>query len=307
MTREVTLAATQFACTWDVEANLSTAERLVREAAGRGAQIVLLQELFAMPYFPITQDTRHFALAAPAEGHPVVARFSRLAGELGVVLPVSFFERAGQTLFNSVAIADADGAVLGVYRKSHIPDSAGYEEKYYFAPGDTGFRVWDTVHARIGVGICWDQWFPESARAMALLGAEVLLYPTAIGSDPPALGDDSRAAWRLVQRGHAVANAMPVVASNRIGEETSAGGDTSVRFYGSSFIAAETGALLAEASRDREEVITATVDLDAVRRHREDWSFFRDRRPELYGPLNTLGGVSRPPGSVPFPPRPDVP
>jgi len=294
MAREVTLAATQFACTWDVPGNLDTAERLVREVAGRGAQIVLLQELFATPYFPITQDTRHFELAGPAEGHPVIARFRRLAGELGVVLPVSFFERAGQAFFNSVAVIDADGSYLGSYRKSHIPDSGGYQEKYYFSPGDTGFRVWDTAYARIGVGICWDQWFPESARTMALLGAEVLLYPTAIGSDPPAPGDDSRDAWQTVQRGHAVANAMPLVAANRVGVEIAEGGEPGIRFYGSSFIASETGALLAEASRDREEVITATVDLDAVRYQREDWTFFRDRRPELYGPLLTLDGCSGP-------------
>ena len=290
MTREVTLAATQFACGWDIPANLDNAERLVREAAGRGAQIVLLQELFATPYFPITQDTRHFDLAGPQEGHPVIARFSRLAGELGVVLPVSFFERAGQAFFNSVAIVDADGEFLGVYRKSHIPDSGGYQEKYYFSPGDTGFRVWDTAYARIGVGICWDQWFPESARSMALQGAEVLLYPTAIGSDPPVPDGDSRDAWQTVQRGHAIANATPLVAANRIGLERAAGGEPGIRFYGSSFIASQAGVVLAEASRDREEVITATLELDAVRYEREDWSFFRDRRPELYGPLLTFDG-----------------
>jgi N-carbamoylputrescine amidase len=290
MTREVTLAATQFACSWDIQANLETAERLVRAAAARGAQIVLLQELFAAPYFPITQDTRHFDLAGAAQGHPVIARFGRLAGELEVVLPVSFFERAGQAFFNSVAVIDADGACLGIYRKSHIPNAGGYHEKYYFSPGDTGFRVWDTAWARVGVGICWDQWFPESARSMALLGAEVLLYPTAIGSDPPAPGKDSRDAWRCVQRGHAIANAMPLVASNRIGVEAAPGGEPIICFYGSSFIAAETGALLAEASRDREEIVTATVDLDAVRHHREDWSLFRDRRPDLYGPLVSLDG-----------------
>ena len=290
MTREVTLAAAQFACSWDIPANLDTAERLVREAAGRGAQIVLFQELFATPYFPITQDTRHFDLAGPAEGHPVIGRLSKLAGELEVVLPVSFFERAGQTFFNSVAIIDADGEFLGVYRKSHIPDSGGYQEKYYFTPGDTGFQVWDTTYARIGVGICWDQWFPECARAMALQGAEVLLYPTAIGSDPPVPDDDSKDAWQAVQRGHAIANAMPVMAANRIGLESAEGGDPSVRFYGSSFIASQTGDLLAEASRDRRKCITATVDLDAVRYQRRDWSFFRDRRPELYGPLLTLDG-----------------
>jgi len=290
MTRELTVAATQFACGWDIPANLDTAERLVREAAGRGAQIVLLQELFATPYFPITQDTRHFDLAGAPEGHPVIARFSRLAGELEVVLPVSFFERAGQAFFNSVAIVDADGEFLGVYRKSHIPDSGGYQEKYYFSPGDTGFRVWDTAYARIGVGICWDQWFPESARCMALQGAEVLLYPTAIGSDPPAPEDDSRDAWQAVQRGHAIANATPLVAANRIGLERAAGGEPGVRFYGSSFVASQAGVLLAEASRDREEVITATIELDAARYRREDWSFFRDRRPELYGPLLTFDG-----------------
>jgi len=315
MSREVTLAAAQFACTWDLPANLDRAERLVREAAGRGAHVVLLQELFATPYFPVTQDTRHFALAAPAEGHPIVARFARLAAELGVVLPVSFFERGGQAFFNSVAVVDADGAVLGVYRKSHIPQSGGYEEKYYFSPGDTGFRVWDTAYGRVGVGVCWDQWFPESARAMALLGAEVLLYPTAIGSDPPVPDEDSRDAWQTVQRGHAAANAMPLMAANRIGVETAAavghggGGEggadgggggcaaaPAIRFYGSSFIASETGALLAAASRDREEVVTATVDLDAARSFREDWTFFRDRRPELYGPLLTLDGRAPGPG-----------
>jgi N-carbamoylputrescine amidase len=290
MTREVMLAATQSACGWDIPANLDTAERLVRESAGRGAQIVLLQELFATPYFCTTQDSRHFDLAGPAEGHPVIARFSRLAAALGVVLPISFFERAGHAFFNSVAIVDADGAVLGVYRKSHIPDSRGYQEKYYFSPGDTGFRVWDTAHARIGVGVCWDQWFPESARCMALQGAEVLLYPAAIGSDPPAPDADSRDMWQLVQRGHAVANAMPLVAANRVGLEAAPDDESTVSFYGSSFIASETGALLAMASRDREEVITATVDLDAVRRQRRDWSFFRDRRPELYRPLLTLDG-----------------
>jgi N-carbamoylputrescine amidase len=290
VTREVTLAATQFACSRDIPANLDTAERLVREAAGRGAQVVLLQELFATPYFPITQDPRHFDLAGPPEGHPVIARFCRLAAELEVVLPVSFFERAGQAFFNSVAVVDADGAFLGIYRKSHVPGFVGYQEKYYFSPGDTGFRVWDTAYARIGVGICWDQWFPECARGMALRGAEVLMYPTAIGSDPPVAGGDSRDAWQLVQRGHAVANAMPVVASNRVGLEAAPGGEPSIGFYGSSFIAAHTGALLAEASRDQEEVIAATVDLDAARGRREDWSFFRDRRPDLYAPLLTLDG-----------------
>jgi N-carbamoylputrescine amidase len=206
---------------------------------------------------------------------------------------VSFFERAGQAFFNSVAIVDADGAVLGIYRKSHIPDAGGYQEKYYFSPGDTGFRVWDTAFGRMGVGICWDQWFPECARAMALQGAEVLLYPTAIGSDPPMPGD-SRDAWRLVQRGHAIANAMPVVASNRIGVEAAHGGEPSIRFYGSSFVASATGELVARASRDLEEVVTATVDLEAVSYRRQDWSFFRDRRPELYRSLLSMDGTPAP-------------
>jgi len=289
--REVMLAAAQFACSWDVKQNLAKAERAVREAAGRGAQIVLLQELFETPYFCITQDTRHFALARPFAAHPTIARLGRLAAELGVVIPVSFFERAGQTFFNSVAIVDADGQVLGAYRKSHIPDSPGYQEKYYFSPGDTGFKVWQTRYARIGVGICWDQWFPESARCMALQGAEVLLYPTAIGSDPTEPGDDSSESWQLVQRGHAVANAMPVVAANRVCVESAPDDEaTSIAFYGSSFIADHRGMKVAEASRGEDEVIIAAVDLDAAQWRREDWSYFRDRRPELYGPLGTLDG-----------------
>jgi N-carbamoylputrescine amidase len=291
MAREVMLAAAQFACGWDVEQNVARAESAVREAAARGARIVLLQELFETPYFCVTQDTRHFALAHPFAAHPTIARLARLAAELGVVVPVSFFERAGQTFFNSVAIADADGAVLGLYRKSHIPDSPGYQEKYYFSPGDTGFKVWQTRYARIGVGICWDQWFPESARCMALQGAEVLLYPTAIGSDPTEPGDDSSESWQLVQRGHAVANAIPVVAANRVGVESAPDGDaTSIAFYGSSFIADHRGMKVAEASRGEQEVIVAAVDLDAAQWRREDWSYFRDRRPELYGPLGTLDG-----------------
>jgi N-carbamoylputrescine amidase len=319
MTRHVTLAATQMACTWQLEDNLARAEALVREAAARGAQIVLPQELFATPYFCITQDPRNFELAYPVDESPVVARFCRLAGELGVVIPVSFFERASKAFFNSVAIADADGSLLGVYRKSHIPQAPGYEEKYYFSPGDTGFRVWETKHARLGVGICWDQWFPESARCMALQGAEILLYPTAIGSDPPEPDDDSRDRWQAAQVGNAVANSMPLVAANRVGLETPSAESSGssrlleasgasglsasfsetprpsapgLRFYGSSFIVGPTGVLLAEASRDTEEVIAATVDLDQARRIRESWSFFRDRRPEHYRPLLALDGTS---------------
>jgi N-carbamoylputrescine amidase len=288
MGREVTLAATQMSCSWDLAENLAKAERLVRAAAARGAGVVLLQELFETPYFPIVQEARHFDLARPFADHPTVERFRALAAELGVVLPVSFFERANNAFFNAVAVIDADGSVLGVYRKTHIPQAPGYHEKYYFSPGDTGLRVWKTRVGVLGVGICWDQWFPESARCMALMGAEVLLYPTAIGSDPPATDGRSRGAWRRVQQGHAAADFVPLVASNRIGAESS--GEASIRFYGSSFIADHTGAVVAQASDDAEEVVTATIDLDAVRAYRERWSVFRDRRPELYGSLLTLGG-----------------
>ncbi len=285
----LTVAATQFACSWDLPANADRAEALVRQAAAAGAGLVLPQELFATPYFCIEQHPRYFDLATPAEGHPLIARFADLARELGVVLPVSFFERAGQAHFNSVAMVDADGRVLGIYRKSHIPQGPGYEEKYYFSPGDTGFRVWDTAAGRIGVGICWDQWFPECARSMALLGAEVLLYPTAIGSEPPDPGYDSQPHWETVMRGHAAANIMPVVASNRIGTETAPDG-REVTFYGSSFIADQTGHLVAKAGRDGEEVLSATFDLGKIAEMRRSWGLFRDRRPETYGKVATLGG-----------------
>ncbi len=287
--RPITVAATQFACSWDTPANADRAEALVRKAADKGARIILIQELFATPYFCITQDPGHFRLAEPMEGHPLIARFQALAKELGVVLPLSYFERAGPAHFNSCAIIDADGQVLGNYRKSHIPQGPGYEEKYYFSPGDTGFRVWDTVFGRIGVAICWDQWFPECARAMVLMGAEVLLYPTAIGSEPPAPGYDSQPHWETVMRGHAAANIVPVVASNRIGTETAVGG-TEVTFYGSSFIADHTGQRVAKASRDREQVLTATLDLDAAAEMRASWGLFRDRRTDLYKAVQTLDG-----------------
>jgi N-carbamoylputrescine amidase len=286
--REVTVAATQFACGWDAAANIAAAERLVRAAAGRGAQVVLVQELFETPYFCIEQDARHAALATPVEANPALHRFRDLARELGVVLPVSFYERAGQAFFNSVAMVDADGTVLGVYRKAHIPNGPGYQEKQYFSPGDTGFRVWDTRFGRIGVGICWDQWFPECARAMALMGAEILLYPTAIGSEPPpAPPVDSRGHWQRVQQGHAAANVMPLVASNRWGVERSLQDPEHlfIRFYGSSFIADATGAKVAEAGDEGDAVLTATFDLDAIALQRASWGLFRDRRPELYGAL----------------------
>lgn len=287
--RIVTIAATQFACSWDLPGNADRAEALVRQAAGLGAQVILVQELFAAPYFCITQRAEYFPMALPMQGHPLIARFAALARELGVVLPCSYFERAGQAFFNSVAMIDANGNVLGNYRKGHIPQGPGYEEKFYFSPGDTGYKVWDTAFGRIGVGICWDQWFPECARSMALMGAEMLLYPTAIGSEPPAPGYDSQPHWEMVMRGHAAANIMPVIASNRIGTETAPEG-TAVTFYGSSFIADQTGAILAKASRAKEEVLLARLDLDEIAALRGSWGLFRDRRPETYGVVGTLDG-----------------
>jgi N-carbamoylputrescine amidase len=285
--RQVTFAAAQFAATPDRAANVARAESLVRAAAGRGANVILLQELFESLYFCQDQLAQHFSLAAPFDGNALVARMAALAGELGVVLPVSFFERAGHAHFNSLAMIDADGRVLGLYRKSHIPDGPGYQEKFYFTPGDTGFKVWKTRFGTFGAGICWDQWFPEAARAMALMGAEALFYPTAIGSEPaPAPPLDSRDHWRRVMQGHAAANMMPLVASNRTGTERLS---TEITFYGSSFIADATGAIVAELGRQDEGVITAGFDLDAIARQRAGWGLFRDRRPELYGVLGKHG------------------
>lgn len=274
------VAAVQMACTWDAEHNLACAERLIRQAAARGARIVLLPELFATPYFCKDQNPDYFALATEVGRNPQLTHLQRIAAELEVVLPVSFFERAGTAYFNATAIIDADGACLGVYRKSHIPQGPGYEEKYYFTPGDTGFQVWRTRYAAIGVGICWDQWFPEAARAMALMGAEVLCYPTAIGSEPHAPALDSQAHWQRVMQGHAGANLMPLIAANRIGTEV--GASCALTFYGSSFIAGPTGELVAHAGRDEEAVLNAEFDLDEIRQQRAAWGVFRDRRPELY-------------------------
>ncbi len=287
--RSVTLAATQFSCSWDLAQNAQSAERVIRAAAARGAQVILVQELFEAPYFCIEERPEYFRLARPAEGHPLIAQFQSLARELGVVLPCSFFEKAGPAHFNSCAMIDADGRMLGIYRKSHIPQGPGYEEKYYFSPGDTGFRVWDTAFGRLGLGICWDQWFPEAARTMALMGAEVLLYPTAIGSEPPSPGYDSQPHWEVTMRGHAAANILPVVASNRIGREVAPGG-TEVTFYGSSFISDHTGQLLAKAGRSGEEVLVETVDLAAIADLRASWGLFRDRRVDLYRAVATLDG-----------------
>ncbi len=286
--RQVTVAATQMACGWDRDQNVAGAERLVREAAGRGARIVLLQELFETPYFCKDQNRRYFGLAHPFEGHPLLARMSRLAAELHVVLPVSFFERANNAYFNSLAMIDADGRVLGTYRKSHIPDGPGYQEKFYFNQGDTGFRIWHTKVATIGVGICWDQWFPEAARIMTLLGAEMLFYPTAIGSEPHDPSLDSSGHWQRVMQGHAAANMLPVVASNRVGVE--AGDSCSLTFYGRSFLAGGYGEIVAEAGREGEAVLTTSFDLDELASQRAGWGLFRDRRPELYLPLLTFDG-----------------
>ncbi len=275
----LSIGLVQCACSAAREVNVSRIEGLIREAARRGAQVVLTPELFEGPYFPQAEDEHAFQSAFPLRDHPTVARMQALADELNIVLPVSFFERAGQAFYNSVVTIDADGSQLGVYRKAHIPDGPGYQEKFYFRPGDTGFRVWSTRYGRIGVGICWDQWFPEAARAMALLGAEALLYPTAIGSEPRAPGEDTKAPWQRAMIGHAVANAMPVAAANRVGVE---GGLT---FYGSSFACDHRGNMAVELGRDEEGVAVASFDREALGRYRASWGFFRDRRPDLYGAL----------------------
>ncbi len=281
MTRELTVAAVQMAMVdGDVAANLATATRQVREAAKRGARLILVPELFEDRYFCEDQRAEHLSKARPLAGHPTVEHFAALARELNVVLPVSFYERSGNELFNSCAIVDADGTILGVYRKSHIPDGPGYNEKYYFRSGDTGFRVWDTAHGRVGVGICWDQWFPEVARTFALAGAELILYPTAIGSEPTEPHWDSAPHWQRVMQGHAGANLVPVVAANRVGVEV--GSRYTLEFYGSSFIAGPTGDKIAEADRTSETVLTATFDLDEVASLRRSWGVFRDRRTDLY-------------------------
>jgi N-carbamoylputrescine amidase len=285
---KVTVAAIQMSMTENVAENVAKADRLVRSAAGQGAQIILIPELFEGSYFCKDQP-EHLLRAQPFSSNPTIARFSALAAELHVVLPLSLYELAGQARFNSVVIIDADGTNMGTYRKSHIPDGPGYTEKYYFSPGDTGFKVWNTRYARIGVGICWDQWFPESARCMALQGAELLLYPTAIGSEPPAPDWDSSGHWRRVMCGHAGANLMPLIAANRTGREV--GKTCEISFYGTSFIADNTGAIVADAQRAEEAIITATFDLAEMAEMRASWGLFRDRRPELYGPIASLDGT----------------
>ena len=280
--RKVKVAATQMSCSWNGEEVLDKAEKLVRKAAAEGANIILLQELFETPYFCQKQKFEYFDLAKPLSENAAVKRFTEVAKELQVVLPISFYEKAGNTAFNTIAIIDADGTILGTYRKTHIPDGLPYAEKFYFTPGDTGFKVWKTKYADIGVGICWDQWFPEAARSMALLGAELLFYPTAIGSEP-TLNIDSKPHWQHAMQGHAAANIMPVIASNRIGTETD--DDSSMTFYGSSFIADQTGTIVEEADRETESVLVHEFDLDAIAQMRREWGVFRDRRPEMYGNL----------------------
>ncbi|WKW51770.1 N-carbamoylputrescine amidase [Rhodomicrobium lacus] len=280
---KLTVAAIQTAYGPDIAENIAKTELFIREAAALDAQVVLPSELFQGIYFCSRQDPKWFATAYPAREHPCVTALAKLAGELGLVIPISFFEKDGPAYYNSVAIADADGEVLGVYRKSHIPDGPGYQEKYYFRPGNTGFKAWKTRFATIGVGICWDQWFPEAARAMAIQGADVLFYPTAIGSEPYDTALDTHRRWQRAMQGHAVSNAIPVVAANRIGLEDNDG--AAQRFYGHSFIADHTGDFVADFGDTDEGVLVASFDLAEIEEYRADWGFFRDRRAGLYGGL----------------------
>ena len=288
--RKVKVAAVQMRCTRDVNMNIANAEKLVREAAADGAQIILLPELFERQYFCQERQYEYYEFAKPVEENDAVKHFAKVAEELKVVLPISFYEKDGKRLFNTVAILDADGTNLGIYRKTHIPDDHYYQEKFYFTPGDTGFKAFKTRYGTIGVGICWDQWFPETARAMAVKGAELLFYPTAIGSEP-ILECDSMPHWRRAMQGHAAANLMPVIAANRIGTEEvvpceeNGGQRSALTFYGSSFITDQTGELVAEADRETEQVILATFDLNEMQENRLSWGIFRDRRPECYGDI----------------------
>lgn len=285
--RNVTVAAVQLKCSKSVEKNITHAEELVRQAAAKGAEIVLLPELFERPYFCQERRYEYYEYAQTAEENPAVRHFSRVAAELGIVIPVSFYEKEVNNTYNSIAVLDADGKNLGVYRKTHIPDDHYYQEKFYFTPGDTGFKVWDTRYGKIGIGICWDQWFPETARGMAVQGAEILFYPTAIGSEP-ILEVDSMPHWRRCMQGHAACNVIPVVAANRIGEEyvepsdENGGQKSSLVFYGSSFVTDSTGEIVMQASRDKEEIVYGESDLDENRDLRVSWGLFRDRRPQMY-------------------------
>ena len=288
--RKVTVGSIQMAMSWNKEETLARAEKLVREAAKMGAQIILLPELFETPYFCQEKNYDHYQLATTLEDNPAIQCFKPIAKELDIVLPISFYEIDGNSLFNTVALIDTNGEIMGIYRKTHIPDDHFYQEKFYFTPGDTGFKVWQTKYGNIGVGICWDQWFPESARCMALLGAELLFYPTAIGSEP-ILECDSMPHWRRCMQGHAASNLMPLIASNRIGKEKVFPSkennyqESSLNFYGSSFIADETGEIVEDGQRDQEEILIHTFDLDAIKEMRLSWGVFRDRRPEAYVPI----------------------
>ena len=290
--KTVTIAALQRSWSENMEENVQRAEDWIRIAAAKGAHLILLPELFESPYFCKEQRPVHFDRAHPVTNHPTLIRMQQLARELAVVLPISFFEKAGPVFFNSLAMIDADGELLGLYRKSHIPDGPGYQEKFYFSLGDTGFRVWMTRYGCVGVGICWDQWFPEAARCMVLKGAEILLYPTAIGSEPLAPEWDSQAHWMRVMQGHAAANMVPVIAANRVGLET--GEEYTLSFYGSSFIAGSMGELLQTAPRDEEAILLQSFDLEALRIQRQSWGVFRDRRPDLYEPILSLEGRVKP-------------
>lgn len=286
--RRIKVAATQMSCSCNREENIQKAEKLVREAAQKGAQIILLQELFETPYFCQKEKSEYYVYAAEVENNIAISHFKAIAKELKVVLPISFYEKKNNARYNSIAIIDADGQLLGKYRKSHIPDGPGYEEKFYFNPGDTGFKVWNTRYGKIGVGICWDQWYPEAARCMALMGAEMLFYPTAIGSEPQDGSIDSRDHWQACMLGHAAANLVPVIASNRVGVESDE--DSSITFYGSSFIAGPQGDKVAEAGRTEETVLVAEFDLDKLETQRIEWGIFRDRRPDLYKIIASYDG-----------------
>ncbi|HIF6162479.1 TPA: N-carbamoylputrescine amidase [Vibrio parahaemolyticus] len=286
MSKVVKFAALQLTKSWDLEESLAKAKKAIREAAQNGANVILPQELFAAPYFCKKQEAKYFELAEETANSHLIQEMSALAKELGVVIPVSYFEKAGNTFFNSLVMIDADGTVLDNYRKSHIPDGPGYSEKYYFSPGDTGFKVWQTKFGKFGAGICWDQWFPELARSLALHGAEAIFYPTAIGSEPQDPTLDSRDHWQRTMQGHSAANLVPVIASNRVGTEVDDGIETT--FYGSSFITDHTGAKIAEAPREGETIIYAEIDLAATAKARHAWGLFRDRRPDLYTSVGKL-------------------
>ncbi len=289
--RMVKVAATQMSCSSNKEENIAKADRLVREAARQGAQIILLQELFETPYFCQKEKSDYYVYATELEQNAAIQHFRKVAKELEVVLPISFYEKKNNARYNSLAGMDADGEVLGLYRKSHIPDGPGYEEKFYFNPGDTGFKVWKTRYAKIGVGVCWDQWYPEAARCMALMGAELLFYPTAIGSEPQDSSIDSKDHWQMCMLGHAASNLVPVIASNRVGLESDE--DSSITFYGSSFIAGPQGNKIAEANRTEETVLVAEFDLDQLEIQRIEWGIFRDRRPDLYKIITSYDGELR--------------